>query len=413
MKSEKPVENVNVYTDFKIILDPDNVTKLEIKQIISEIRARNLPFPLTKFYMSEDEIILAFEKLKRYEPDWQNREHQQLVGHPEVLWLPNKFRDKGSPQLTVISGEWSSIDVIVDYFTESERIKARKEYVTKCLEELWEDDKILMQTIKHCIDNNNGVIDCRHLRDGLFYVSKEVTLFKTTRAKSFIHMILGKDVKGKRWLDMSAGWGDRLMTACALEMEYVGYDPNVALKTGHDGMIQRFGDESKQVVHYEPFEAAKISGFEKFDVSLISPPFYIIERYNGPNQSTETYPLFEDWMVEFLMISLIKIWNHLDDENGYLAINIANIRGCNIVEPMLLFIEEYLPGSNWEGMLTYASRGSKDCPGIIYVWRKRLSTIMDVDGVIENKRVLWNPEVKRSLKLRFPKIHRKLTAALN
>jgi hypothetical protein len=216
--------------------------------------------------------------------------------------------------------------------------------------------------------------------------------------------------KRLRWLDMSAGWGDRLFTACALEMDYLGFDPNENLKRGHSEMIKMFGSkgEERQRVVYKPFEVseeivaedAKRNGY--FDISLLSPPFYIIERYNGIGQSTDSYPEFNDWMVKFLFRSLFIIWNNLKN-GGYLAINIANIRNCDMVAPMQMFIEDFLYGCNWEGIITFSGRGTQDVPGSVYVWRKvdhNMNTdVYTPEGAARN---IWRQNIDRSLKACFP-----------
>src|ERR1019366_7352669 len=135
---------------------------------------------------------------------------------------------------------------------------------------------------------------------------------------------------------ISAGWGDRIFTACAMDMHYLGFDPNVALRFGHNELIDMVGGldskgKPKQKIIYEPFERSEelITEYVKsnglFDICMTSPPFYIIERYNGENQSTASYPEFKQWMVKFLFKSLNIAWKNLN-ENGYLAINISNIR---------------------------------------------------------------------------------------
>ena len=68
-----------------------------------------------------------------------------------------------------------------------------------------------------------------------------------------------QDLAGYKWLDISAGWGDRLIAAISLDMEYLGYDPNVKLEPGHTAIIEKFGNKDKQKICYEPFETATIT----------------------------------------------------------------------------------------------------------------------------------------------------------
>lgn len=393
----------------------------EAMRIVKVIRERQLPFPLTRYFMTIEAVKAAFQLLKTYAPAWEEMSHNEMKGHGSSLWLPSVFRGKGR-QFVGKRGDWWRLDVIIDYFTELERVTAKKDYRQSVMD-AWHDDKILCNTVMLCAKKK--VVNCQSLRDNLFFNVRELSLFRVTRTKALIQMIFFNDetnqsmaqCKGLRWLDISAGWGDRLMVACALEMDYLGFDPNQGLADGHQEMITMFGqfyptEEAKsseektprQRVLYQPFETdvsrllieADVAVHGLFDVSLVSPPFYIIERYSGCGQSTDSYPEFNDWMVNFLFVSLYNTWQNLK-EGGFLAINIANIRNCDIVGPMQLFIEDFLVGCQWEGLLTFSGKGTKNSPGIVYVWRK--------DSSLPS--VLWKPELHRRLSKSFPHLHSK------
>lgn len=349
--------------------------KKETQEIITTIRQKKLPFPLTRYWFEFDRVKECYERLRMQKPEWIEREHETLKGHPGTLWLPTRFRGWGL-QLLTQTGDWWDIDIIVDYFTEYERIRCRKDY-NKSLAAEWQDDAILCRALWTC--KGEGEVTCRTLREGMFMVCRELALFRASRAKHLVEIILNNEHRmGKRWLDLSAGWGDRLLAACALEMDYLGFDPNDRLRFGHTEMISAFGSGDKQRVIYRPFESPESQlalqndrrrrGW--FDICLTSPPFFTIERYEGEGQSTENYPDFNDWLVNFLFKSISIIWENLNPQGGYLAINIANIRGCDMVGPMLLFVRDYCPGASWEGILTFSGRGTQDTPAAVYVWKK-------------------------------------------
>lgn len=400
-------QNRQKYSQFKEVFHPvknrGDTTNNETERIVRVIREKGLLFPLTRFFMAESTMRAAYNNLLKYVPEWIEKKHDELAGHSGKWWLPNSFKGKNL-QLVGKHHDWFLVDIVVDWFTEYERVASKKEY-SSSPEEMWYRDDKLTQIVLNC--SKNRELDCRTLRDGVFYVARETSLFRVTRAKAFIQMILRGDVNkhdfnGFRWLDMSAGWGDRLLTACALKMDYLGFDPNENLRYGHSEMIQTFGNGRQRVI-YKPFEIdeslqivqddAATNG--KFDISLISPPFYIIERYNGQSQSVDTYPNLNDWLVFFLFKSLSVIWDNLK-VGGYLAINIANIRNCDIVGPMLLYIEDFFKGCQWEGVITFSGRGTKEAPGSIYVFRKNSE---------DTPRKIWNPNVNRSLKSMFPTIY--------
>ena len=90
-----------------------------------------------------------------------------------------------------------------------------------------------------------------------------------------------------------------------------------------------------------------------------------IEKYI---QSTQTYPHFEDWIVFFLFESIRKAWNHLEDENGYLAIHIINIGNQKPYADLIhLFIQAQFYNALF--MKTILTSGGKNVIPI-WVWKK-------------------------------------------
>lgn len=362
--------------EYTFIMSP-NKKNVESSFVLQQLRKKKLQFPLSRYYLSEDDINRMLTNFYNYEPTWLNRTFTELKSQKGTMWLPTKFRGI-SRQLVTNKSDWWNVDLIVDYFTEYERINAKKEYSSPVSED-WQDDQKVLNAIMAC----ENKVNCMNLRHAIFHeTARELSLFRISRTKSFLQAILfndfeGKSLKefqGKRWLDMSAGWGDRLFTACALGMDYVGFDPNTNLKYGHSEIIEKYGN-GNQKVYYKPYEKnekivkQEIMENGLFDIALCSPPFWIIERYNGKEQSTENYKQFNDWLVEFLFNSLYITWANLKI-GGYLAINLGNIRNCDMVGPMQLFIEEYLENSSWEGIITFSGRGTQDIPGALYCWKK-------------------------------------------
>ena len=83
-----------------------------------------------------------------------------------------------------------------------------------------------------------------NVRESLFQLVKEATLFKLTFCKSILQILSpNNDTTKCKWLDLAAGWGDRLLTAIASNVQYyVGFDPNKDLEEGHSKMISLFGN---------------------------------------------------------------------------------------------------------------------------------------------------------------------------
>jgi hypothetical protein len=192
-------------------------------------------------------------------------------------------------------------------------------------------------------------------------------------------------------LDISAGWGDRLLTAMACDMDYLGFDPNIDLEAGHSAMINLFGHPSHHQVIYEPFEDSHIPPNSFHVIGPMSPPFYDREIYsNDKNQSINRYPNFNTWLVQFLFISLRKAWNCLKLD-GYFIIHMGDTHEIRICEAMNLFIEEYLPYSSYEGIISVVGETNIHRP--VWIWKK---------STYRQRR--WNPKVERSLLSRYPEL---------
>ena len=64
---------------------------------------------------------------------------------------------------------------------------------------------------------------------------------------------------------------------------------------------------------------------ETFDLVFSSPPFFDFEIYtDAPGQSTQSFPEYEDWLVNFLFFAMNKCWSVLEDD-GHMAIHITDV----------------------------------------------------------------------------------------
>ena len=119
---------------------------------------------------------------------------------------------------------------------------------------------------------------------------KECTLYPFPAGMQVMKMF-----KPTRWLDPTAGWGDRLRVAIASGVEYVGVDSNLSMQSAYNAIIQdkAGGDTKKYKVIPGRFQDAKITG--KFDLVFTSPPFFTVEVYENMTQWKDV----EEFMTEF------------------------------------------------------------------------------------------------------------------
>ena len=243
-------------------------------------------------------------------------------------------------------------------------------------------------------------VKSENLREFMYEHVKECTQFKPSVAIS-VYKLFGKGAETSI-LDISAGWGDRLISALALPVrKYLATDPNTDLRPGHLKAVQAlyniYNHQSTQSgscdyqggaklldnhpkidqiedfpanyrIIYEPFQTANIPATEKFNLIFTSPPFFDFERYtNKPGQSIDSFPQLNDWLSKFLFVSLEKAWSHLEP-SGYMVLHITDVGPVKVCEVMNLYIQSYLPNAEYCGILGTKGSSNKILP--MWVWRR-------------------------------------------
>lgn len=128
-------------------------------------------------------------------------------------------------------------------------------------------------------------------------------------------------------LDPCAGWGDRLVAACACRVRYVGVDPNGGNFPGYAGIVGRYGDDGRQEVFESCFEDFD-GGGERFDLAFTSPPYFDTERYAAGTeyegrQSWRRYATVDAWVDGFLRPMVLKCKQSLRT-GAVLAVNLKD-----------------------------------------------------------------------------------------
>ena len=253
-----------------------------------------------------------------------------------------------TPTLLTMKEDYNTIDVITNLFTEEERMKAKvykgkSEAVSPF--EFWMTQK---SKIIDLIYTEKQPLNSYTLREALFNLAPEATLFKTTVAKSIYDIF-----KPKHILDMSSGWGDRLIAAIAygeasgVDVKYSGFDPNSSLKYKYMDIISKLAKRKENFkVRTEPFESANLKDIKDVDLFFSSPPYFDFEVYtNEETQSINNYKTYNDWVVKFLFRSIKNAFSVIV-KDGYFVMHITDTGNMrNVCELIKLYIEEYLDGS--------------------------------------------------------------------
>ena len=305
-------------------------------------------YPLYKYYHPLPEILDAFEDLKTYEFDYMESRK------PNSIYMINVDfeRDKRLMRIT-------------DYFTEDCRVKCNfADFISP-----FEYFRLNRESIIKSVGEEPTY---KEIDDHLYkYGPRPCTTFSTIVCTSVL-----RHFKPKRWLDPSAGWGDRLISAINYgECEYRATDPNECLHPKYKEIIETLADEQfieddrgkrpKYRITQEGFEDASIEA-NYYDLVFTSPPFFDLEKYsNAPTQSNVRFNQFEAWMNGFMYPLLIKSVAALK-KNGHLCLYVNDYRGMKYVAD----IQRYLKGNKRMKFLGCISWQQGSAPRYIYVHQK-------------------------------------------
>jgi 16S rRNA G966 N2-methylase RsmD len=185
---------------------------------------------------------------------------------------------------------------------------------------------------------------------------KECTLYPFPVGMEVLKMF-----KPRRWLDPTAGWGDRLRCAIAYGCEYVGVDSNKEMKKAYEAIIKdKASDPSKYTLKIGKFQNARLNG--KFDLVFTSPPFFTKEVY----EHMVNWKSVEEFNNDFLKPLFKKSSKYLE-KDGHLVLYIEDRDIDGFIEWMKLFVQTDLPELEYEGAFYY--QGTSLRP--YYVWLKK------------------------------------------
>jgi hypothetical protein len=222
----------------------------------------------------------------------------------------------------IIKTPWESnleLNYLTDYFTEKCRMNCQFGKSPSVLE-YWKKN---YQMIQHRLRKANKAMNNYNVREEIYAMNRLVFCnnFRISLCLDVLDIF-----KPKKWLDISAGWGDRLISALLsphIEV-YCGVDPNPCLHPGYKSIIKHLNPAgSKQCfLIQDGFETAVLPDI-KFDLVFSSPPYFNLEVYsNSQADSITQYDNVDAWFNGFLMPSIKKSIAVLAP-GGYIVLYIA------------------------------------------------------------------------------------------
>ena len=312
---------------------------------------REIDYPYYRLYKSLEEILKDFMDLKNYQYDYIIQKPEDIEDFLKRSKYSKKNKSVGfvykhiKDLLYMLNIEYDRDEKylkITDYFSQECRVECNFADLISPLE--------YFRLNKESIIANLGEKPSYNEIDDYFYKRGVIQC-------SNFHLVVCTSVlnyfKPKRWLDPSAGWGDRLVAAINYgDCEYHASDPNDCLHPKYKDMIGTLADDKdKYKIEQVGFEDLKVEK-DYYDLVFTSPPFFDLEKYtNDPEQSHIKYNTLEDWIINF-MYPLIR--NNALTKGGHfcLYINDNKRSGVEYVQK----VKEYLAinkGFKYKGIISW------------------------------------------------------------
>lgn len=198
-----------------------------------------------------------------------------------------------------------------------------------------------------CCRFRNALLSCQDIQEGKWDLTSKFDYRLATNFMPMYARAIYDYFNATNVLDSCAGWGDRMTGAlCASSVkQYVGIDPNPALRKGYTQILSDFGvtvntqdhttiQYSNQFkIHTTVFETSRcLLEHELFDFALTGPPFYDFEDY-GPHM-----PKYSDWIEQFYKPLFEITHDHLEGHAFFVVYLNDTISG-----PIENFMSECVP----------------------------------------------------------------------
>ena len=136
--------------------------------------------------------------------------------------------------------------------------------------------------------------------------------------------------------DFACGWGQRMVAALSLGIDYYGTDTNPELCKCLEDCAKEFiltNNLANHATILNQRSEVEIPGLKNaVGLCFSSPPYFNYELYRGAETSTTLYPEYDAWRDNYLKGTFTNCFNYLVP-NGYLAVNVKNIDSkCPIYE---------------------------------------------------------------------------------
>ena len=210
--------------------------------------------------------------------------------------------------------------------------------IQKSTRNIFYDDTLLLPVIQYRCGLNNSKLYTYKIKDQIIqsqetfnitkneilkginsYYRSTPSLFKINDALS----IYSKYCKeGETTLDLSAGFGGRLIGAMKAKLNYIGIEPNTKTFQNLEILSKKLNYKSKLYQHCSEDYIPELKN--SIDFIFTSIPFFDTEKYsNDITQSYVKYSTIEQWIENYLKKTIENASRYIKNDK-YIAINVNN-----------------------------------------------------------------------------------------
>ncbi len=320
--------------------------------------------PYISTFVSWEEVLKAWEKLKRYKGSFHDSYCKYKL--PNLNFNPVfKIHNYETVYRVIVlkPNDYFKLNFLTDYFTEPSRLQARRFDQILSPKEYWDKNQLE-------IKKQNPNADTKELRSILYQSVIECSNFRLTVAISVYDIFLPSTI-----FDPCCGHGDRALSAMSRSYIqcYEGCEPNIESQSRIVKMIETLNVDKCIKVYPNPFEDYIFK--QEYDLVFTSPPYFDVEVYcNNPNQSIMKYKTESTWYDQFLLPMFIKCWKQIKI-NGHLIISINNV--WNKEEKRMQFSSterlisdlNLLQDAKYLGVISFGDLNKRKEP--MFVWKKK------------------------------------------
>lgn len=332
--------------------------RTNIQKILSSIE-----YPYAKYFLSEQQLRDNFVKLISHKPKILHDQYNLV----NIRLAPEKLKFNGDYYILLDEpSEYPDLELFSDYFNEQCRVECVFSSSKMSTKSYFRNN---LPNIINYLEKKGDDVNIKNMREAIWNIGpKECSTFKPKLIKFFIELF-----NARRILDISSGWGDRLIGVMASDIDcYHGFDPNPCLHQGYRKMIDFFSDirvnkDAEFIIKELPFEKAELQN-SYYDLVMTSPPYFDMEIYdnNSINQSTKDQSE-ASWFHNYLKV-WINICHRALKPGAVIALNINQYRHQNYIYWMLKEMEK---NNKWNylGVISHSNIKKKN-PQPTFVWRK-------------------------------------------